>query len=102
MAAVARGSDEEGNGIYKISAGLVHKVLLSIIGGMLTIAAYMVLWALNDTGWKHSMTERIAAQDKEIAALKVQLSEGVLPVARQQLKELERRMNRVEAHVEKN
>lgn len=37
---------------YLIPAPLVNKAILSIIGGIVLIAGYMVVWAINDAAFK--------------------------------------------------
>ena len=95
-AAVSREKDDEGNGLYKISASLVHLAISSIIAGMLSIAGYMVVWALNDTGWKSRQEQRLVAAEKDIDTLESTVKEGVLPVAKQRLLDIERRLDRLE------
>lgn len=37
---------------YLIPAPLVNKAIMSIIGGIVLIAGYMVVWAINDAAFK--------------------------------------------------
>ena len=81
---------------YVISAPLVHKLIMSIIGGIVAIGAYMVIWALNDTEWKATITTRLEALREDVAEIKAETGEGQLNVARERLDTLEDRVRQLE------
>ena len=55
---VTRGKDSDGNGVYEMSSGLVHMLIVTFITSFLAIGAYMIAWAYNDSAWKAAMTEK--------------------------------------------
>jgi len=46
---------------YYLSAGLVNKLILSILTGIVVIAGYMIVWAVNDASWKASQETKLDA-----------------------------------------
>ena len=93
---VSREQDEEGNGFYRISSRLVHMAIIAIIGALLSLGGYMVAWALNDSYWKSAKNERDAAQEARLAVIEAQLMQGILPIARERVIQLERRIESLE------
>lgn len=89
MAAVVREPDENGVLVYKISTGLVHKLIVAIITAVLSIAGYMVVWAVSDSSWRTATVSRLTELEKDVAVIEVQLREGQLPIARQRLDMIE-------------
>ena len=54
---------------YLIPAPLVNKAILSIIGGIVLIAGYMVVWAINDAAFKATVLgaiERIPVIERNL------------------------------------
>ena len=48
---------------YQIEKGLVHKLILSIIGSILGVGAYMVVWGINDAAFKAKVMEYMIKVD---------------------------------------
>jgi hypothetical protein len=53
----------------------------------------MVVWAVNDSAWKAALLERMAAVEKHISKIETKVESGVLPLARERLDAIERRLN---------
>ena len=49
---------DNGNGGYLVPKPLVHWAIISILGGLLTLGGYMVVWNTDDKAWKAKMEER--------------------------------------------
>lgn len=81
---------------YTISAALVHRLILSITASLLTftvaVAGYMISWNKEDKAWKTKQDERLGALVANIAALRKEVDEGILPRADERIKALEKQM----------
>jgi hypothetical protein len=57
---------------YHVPSALVHRALFSIIGGIVVIGGYMVIWAVNDSAFKARIEERLAQIERRMARMEVQ------------------------------
>jgi hypothetical protein len=57
---------------YHVPSTLVHRALFSIIGGIVVIGGYMVIWAVNDSAFKARIEERLAQIERRMARMEVQ------------------------------
>jgi hypothetical protein len=74
-------------------------VLLSIVGAIVTVGGYMVVWAVNDNGWKATMAERLTSQNDRIQSLEAAVKPGALPLAHERLQQHERRLDALERRI---
>lgn len=77
------------NGTYVVAATLVHRTILSIIGGIAIIAGYMVLWAIQDTGWKASTNTMLTEMRRDLEQIEERISADILPIAKERIEHLE-------------
>ena len=73
---------DNGNGEYLIAKPLVHKAIVSIISGIIVIAGYMIVWAVNDASWK-------AKQEARIELVLGEIDQGILDRADERVRVLE-------------
>ena len=85
-----------GNGTYTLSASLVHRAIMACIGGIVTIAGYMVVWAVQDARGSGELEIRLVQLEREVAALRAAQALGSLPLSRERLNALESRISKLE------
>ena len=93
---VKRERGEGGDDAYRISARLVHNLILAVFGSILTYGGYMAIWAINDASWKAALDERLTNMAFRISALEQSTAVGVLPIARERINQLDQRVRDLE------
>ena len=68
---------------YIIPAKLINTLIVSILGGLLTIAGYMVIWHGQDAAHKREVLTRLGGIERDVA-------KGILPRADERMKSVER------------
>jgi hypothetical protein len=81
---------------YQVPAKLVNWLVYSILGALLTIGGYMVVWNRSDNAWKAVLMTRIDTMNESITELKLKVNTGVLPIAQQRLDSLDYRLQMIE------
>lgn len=71
---------------YEVPARLVHWLLISIIGAIVSIGGYMVAWAINDAAVNASRDAALRAVSRRVQTWE---DRGVLDEADERLHELE-------------
>ena len=79
---------------YVVPTTLVHWAITSIIGGILAIGAYMVVWAINDAAWKSALEGKLVAIELRISEVKQVI--GVVPTNTEKIHTLEDRVRTIE------
>jgi hypothetical protein len=87
---------------YTFNARLVHGLILAIFASLISIAGYMILWAQNDASFKADLIRRLQVQERDVAIIQMQISQGVLPLARQRLETVEREVRELQADLRKH
>ena len=80
--------------VIHISPWLVKIAVTAILTGIGTIGLYMVLWAINDRGWKQEVISRLNDLDRSITEVKKQTD--IVPVNTQKIQDLRERVIRLE------
>jgi len=73
---------------YQIEKTLIHKLILSIIGGIFLIGGYMIAWAYLDAEWKGGMDQKIIEIGKYMSKLDSHIKEPCHKVACERLRNL--------------
>lgn len=60
------GVDRDENGHYRISAKLVHSLIMTIFASILSIAGYMVIWASTDSARNATLDNRLGYIEREL------------------------------------
>ena len=96
----------EGN-VYTISAGLVHTAIVAIVGSLLGLCGYMIVWAINDAAWKARVDDKMSHVEqqlrnqlgtlaKEQLYIRDKVDRGILPIAEEKYGTLDERVTRLE------
>lgn len=87
---------------YSVPATLVHWLIAAILSSLISIAGYMVVWAVNDREWKTSVNAKIEELVRIDSRTDFYVKEGILPVAKQRIDDLNRRVERLEQEHSRN
>jgi hypothetical protein len=69
-----------------------------MFAALLGMAGYMVLWAYNDAEAKAKADARLQQLGRDVGRLEAAIYAGQLPIARQRLDDLSRRVERLEKY----
>lgn len=83
---------------YQIESSLVHKLLMSIIGSILVIGGYMIVWAYLDARWKGELDTRMEQIQQYMLKLDAHIKEPCHDVACERLKNLREYKNSYNGH----
>ena len=81
-----------------IPGHLVHMLIIAILGAVVSIGAYMVAWAFNDSAWKAQINTRMTQIELMIAEVRTQVNTGILPKAEEKIEQLNYRDDQIEKH----
>lgn len=70
---------------YFMPASLVNRLILAIVGAILAIGGYMVLWAMSDVAWKSTQELKINEIAKDMGALSEKHTDGIHPIAAERI-----------------
>ena len=81
---------------YFLPASLVNKIMVSIVGSIFVVGAYMIGWAYNDVQWKTEqeqkfdrLEDQLRNTDSKISLLPPAWLTGEVSLHRQQIRELQ-------------
>jgi len=86
---------------YRISAGLVHKLIAAIFATLIGISGYMVVWGLDDRAYKADMIRRVTQNEEDSVRQGHLLDRGILPRAEERIVSLEKRVHELERKLNK-
>ena len=81
---------------YEVPAKLVNWLVYSILGSLVAIGGYMVVWNRSDNEWKTSLMVRMESVQEKLGSLQHKIDSGILPRTEERINALNGRLDQIE------